>query len=444
MQQIGDQSACVGVIGLGYVGLPLATTFARNGYHVIGIDRDQCKLQKLAHGESYIQDVPSDLISSLRAEERFVSTDDYGALHRCDVIFICVPTPMTAQKAPDMSFIEAAARGIAGQLRAGQLIILQSTTYPGTTDEFVLPMLSATGLTVGEDFFLAFSPERIDPGHTSSAGFDVNNTPKVVGGITPTCTQLAAALLDHLTAKVHVVSSPRAAEMSKLLENTFRNVNIALVNELALLCERMGIDVWEVIEAARTKPYGFMPFYPGAGVGGHCIAVDPYYLSWKAREYDFFTRFIEFAADTNQLMPMHVVQLTSRALNRFGKHVKDARILILGVAFKPNIDDARNSPAERVIELLLERAAHVEYSDPFVPTFCVGQNVFHKPAITLNSVALTDEVLVACDCALIVTAHRSFDYDQIVRCAPLVIDSTNATRFVRDGRDKIVRIGAPM
>ena len=444
MLAIRDHTASVGVIGLGYVGLPLATTFARNGFRVIGIDIDECKLQKLARGESYIQDVPSELIASLRTEERFASTGDYGALKHCDVIFICVPTPMTAQKAPDLSYIEAAAHGIAAQLRAGQLIILQSTTYPGTTEEFVLPRLSKSGLEVGQDFFLAFSPERIDPGHTSSAGYDVNNTAKVVGGVTPACTRLASALLDHLTASVHVVSSPRAAEMSKLLENTFRSVNIALVNELALLCERMGIDIWEVIEAARTKPYGYMPFYPSAGVGGHCIPVDPYYLSWKAREYDFFTRFIEFAADTNQLMPLHVVQLASRALNRLAKHVKGARILILGVAFKANIDDARNSPAERVIELFLEREAEVQYSDPYVASFDVGQNVFHQPARVLRSVALTDAVLSDCDCVVIVTAHRAFDYAQVVRCAPLIVDATNATRGVRDGIDKVVRIGAPM
>ena len=444
LTRIQDQTARIGVIGLGYVGLPLATTFARNGYRVTGIDLDRCKLQKLARGESYIQDVPSEAVRSLRAAERFATTDDYGALRHCDVIFICVPTPMTAQKAPDMSFIDAAVRGIAGQLRAGQLIILQSTTYPGTTEEFVLPLLARTGMQVGRDFFLAFSPERIDPGHTSSTGYDVNNTPKVVGGVTPECTQLAAALLNHLTARVHQVSSPRAAEMCKLLENTFRSVNIALVNELALLCERMNIDVWEVIDAAKTKPYGFMPFYPGAGVGGHCIPIDPYYLSWKAREYDFFTRFIEFAADTNQLMPMHVVQVVSRALNRHGKHVKGARILVLGVAFKANIDDARNSPAERVIELLLDREADVQYSDPFVPDFKVGANAFHRPAADLHSVALTDEVLSNCDCAVIVTAHRAFDFEQVVRCAPLVVDTTNATRSVACGQEKVVRLGAPM
>jgi UDP-N-acetyl-D-glucosamine dehydrogenase len=444
LQQIKAATVHIGVIGLGYVGLPLATTFGQNGFHVTGIDVDRTKIDALSRDHSYIQDVPSELIASLRAEERFSATDDYTALRACDVVFICVPTPMTVQKAPDLTFIEAATYGIAAQLRDGQLIILQSTTYPGTTEEFVLPRLAATGLTVGQEFFLAFSPERIDPGHTSSSGFDVSNTPKVVGGVTPACTRLAAALLEHLTATVHVVSSPRAAEMSKLLENTFRSVNIALVNELALLCERMGMDVWEVIAAAATKPYGYMPFYPGAGVGGHCIPVDPYYLSWKAREYDFFTRFIEFAADTNQLMPYHVVDVIGQALNRAGKNVGGARILVLGVAFKANIEDARNSPAERVIELLLERGAAIEYSDPHVPQFKVGQNVFYREPLTLRSQALTTETLAACDCAVITTAHRVFDYEQIVRDAPLIVDTTNATRHVKQNRDKIVRIGAPM
>jgi UDP-N-acetyl-D-glucosamine dehydrogenase len=444
LQKINEGSAQIGVIGLGYVGLPLAMTFARNGYHVLGVDIDQTKLDALARGESYIQDVPSATVTTLRASRRFDATNQYDRLRGCEIIFICVPTPMTAQKAPDVSFIESAARGIQQHLRAGQLIILQSTTYPGTTDELVLPLFKATGLKVGEDFFLAFSPERIDPGHTSSKGFDVENTPKVVGGITPRCTQAAAALLERLTPNVHVVSSPRAAEMCKLLENTFRSVNIALVNELALLCERMNIDVWEVIDAARTKPYGYMPFYPGAGVGGHCIPIDPYYLSWKAREYDFFTRFIEFAADTNQLMPYHVVEVIAQALDRAGKRVKDARILVLGVAFKPNIDDARNSPAERVMELLLAREAVVQYSDPHVPSFRVGKNVFHKSSLTLQSVPLDEQTLANCDCAVITTGHHAFDYNDIVRCAPLIIDTTNATRHVTQHREKIVRIGAPI
>jgi len=444
MAKIKDRTARIGVIGLGYVGLPLATTFGQAGYSVLGVDIDQHKLAALARGESYIQDVPTQAIASLRAANRFAATDDYHALKTCDVIFICVPTPMTEQKNPDMTFIESAARGIGGQLRIGQMVILQSTTYPGTTHDFVLPILAATGLNVGSDFFLAFSPERIDPGHTNSAGFDVANTPKVVGGETPQCTQLAAALLTHFTAAVHVVSSPGAAEMCKLLENTFRSVNIALVNELALLCERMGIDVWEVIEAARTKPYGYMPFYPGAGVGGHCIPIDPYYLSWKAREYDFFTRFIEFAADTNQEMPHHVVDLTEKALNRAGHSLRGAKVLVLGVAFKANIDDARNSPAERVIELLLREGAEVSYSDPFVAQFRIGGNVFHRETVVMQSQPLDDNMLGGFDCAVITTAHRAFDYTQIVRGSRLVVDTTNATRNVKECREKIVRIGAPL
>jgi UDP-N-acetyl-D-glucosamine dehydrogenase len=443
-QKISDCSARIGVIGLGYVGLPLATTFGINGFHVIGVDIDANKVHALLQGQSYIQDVPSAQIAMLRASERFVVTADYATLRECDVIFICVPTPMTTQKAPDLSFIAAATQGITQQLRVGQLIILQSTTYPGTTEEFVLPQLSAAGLRVGIDFFLAFSPERIDPGHTNSSGYDFENTPKVVGGVTPACAQLAAQLLGRLIASVHVVSSPRAAEMCKLLENTFRSVNIALVNELALLCERMGIDVWEVIDAARTKPYGFMPFYPGAGVGGHCIPIDPYYLSWKAREYDFYMRFIEFAADTNQLMPYHVVERITQALNRVGKPVRNAKILVLGVAFKANTDDARNSPAERVIELLLQQGAQLTYSDPHIPQFHVGNDVFHKHSVTLQAQPLNPQTLAACDCAVIIAAHHAFDYEQIVTHAPLIVDTANATKHVRCHREKIVRIGAPL
>jgi UDP-N-acetyl-D-glucosamine dehydrogenase len=422
----------------------LATTFGINGFQVVGVDVDTRKVNALLRGESYIQDVPSSQVAMLKEAERFTATSNYATLSACDVIFICVPTPMTAQKAPDLSFIESATRGIAQQLRVGQLIILQSTTYPGTTEEFVLPHLSVTGLRVGADFFLAFSPERIDPGHTNSTGYDFENTPKVVGGVTPACAQLAAQLLGHLIASVHVVSSPRAAEMCKLLENTFRSVNIALVNELALVCERMGIDVWEVIDAARTKPYGYMPFYPGAGVGGHCIPVDPYYLSWKAREYDFYMRFIEFAADTNQLMPYHVVERITHALNRAGKQMRGAQILVLGVAFKANTDDARNSPAERVIELLLQNGAQVTYSDPYVPQFQVGNDVFHKHPVTLQAQPLDAPTLNACDCAVIIAAHHAFDYEQIVTYAPLIVDTANATKHVAHDREKIVRIGAPL
>jgi UDP-N-acetyl-D-glucosamine dehydrogenase len=343
-------------------------------------------------------------------------------------------------KAPDLAYVRQAAEGIAAYLRAGQLVVLQSTTYPGTTEEVVQPILEKSGLTAGQDFYLAFSPERIDPGRTD---FTVENTPKVVGGINAESTQLAGTLLARLTPQIHLVSSPRAAEMTKLLENIFRSVNIALVNELAILSERMGIDLWEVIDAAKTKPFGFMPFYPSPGVGGHCIPVDPYYLSWKAREYDFYTRFIELAAEVNGDMPYHTVNLIGQGLNRCGKSLYNARILILGVAFKPNIDDARNSPAERVIELLLKEKVQVSYHDPYVPRFSVGGNVFLKEVTTLENVALTLETLALVDCVAIVTNHQSVNYEWIVEHSPLVIDAQNATRHVKQNRDKIMRLGAP-
>jgi len=321
------------------------------------------------------------------------------------------------------------------------MIVLQSTTYPGTTEEIVQPILEKSGLKAGVDFYLAFSPERIDPGNKQWSAY---NTPKVVGGITPECTRLACDLLSQMGAPVHPVSSPRAAELTKLLENTFRAVNIALVNELALLTERMGIDLWEVVEAASTKPFGFMPFYPGPGVGGHCIPVDPYYLSWKAREYDYYTEFIELAGEVNQAMPYHVVDLTSQALSLHGKPLRDARVLVLGVAFKPDIDDARNSPAERVIELLLSRGAVVRYHDPYVPRFQVGNDVFHREGVVLESVALTEKEIAAADCVVIVTGHRSLDYTRVVQHAALVLDTCNATATVTEGREKIVRLGAPL
>jgi UDP-N-acetyl-D-glucosamine dehydrogenase len=371
---------------------------------------------------------------------QLVASDDYALLADTEAIFICVPTPFDAMKAPDLVFIEQAARDITPYLRAGQLIILQSTTYPGTTEEFVLPILEQSGLKAGEDFSLAFSPERINPGDQQ---FGVENTPKVVGGLTPHCTELARSLLAQLFPHVHVVSSPRAAEMSKLLENIFRSVNIALVNELALLSERMGIDLWEVIEAAKTKPFGFMPFYPGPGVGGHCIPVDPYYLSWKAREYDFYTKFIELAAQVNQDMPYHVVELVAQALSQEGKPLDGASILILGVAFKPDIDDARNSPAERIIELLLSRGARVSYSDPYVPRYRVGRDVFCREELWLEHVELEDQVLARTDCAIIVADHRVVDYTRLLQQASLVIDTRNTTRGL-SGPARVVRIGAPL
>ena len=439
-KRIADGSARVCVLGLGYVGLPLAAGFARRGYRVIGLDVDEAKIGSLARGQSYIQDVKSESVAELLERDLLQPTTDYETLHHIDVIFICVPTPFDAMKAPDLAFVKSAAEGITPCLKPGQLIVLQSTTFPGTTEEVVQPILESSGLKAGVDFFLAFSPERIDPGNKV---FTAENTPKVVGGLTPLCARLAGDLLGKLTPKIHIVSSPRAAEMTKLLENIFRSVNIALVNELALLSERMEIDFWEVIEAAKTKPFGFMPFYPGPGVGGHCIPVDPYYLSWKARQFDFYTKFIELAAEVNQSMPYHVVELVSQALSTRGKPLKGARVLILGVAFKRDIDDARNSPAERVIELLLTGGAEIAYNDPYVPQYSVGQDVFYRQEVTLVSQKLTEALLAEQDVVVIIQAHNSFDFARIVRHANLVVDTVNATKQILEGAGKIVRIGVP-
>ncbi|MDY6875947.1 MAG: nucleotide sugar dehydrogenase [Chloroflexota bacterium] len=439
--KIADRTAHVAVIGLGYVGLPLATAFAKAGFHTIGMEVNQDKVDAITAGQSYIPDVPDDDLIPHVQSGRLTATSDYDALREADAMFICVPTPYDAQRAPDLSYIQAASYGIRPRLQSGQLIVLQSTTYPGTTEEIVRPILEKSGLKVGVDFYLAFSPERIDPGNKQWSAY---NTPKVVGGITPECTQLACDLLSRMGVPVHPVSSPRAAELTKLLENTFRTVNIALVNELALLTERMGIDFWEVIEAAKTKPFGFMPFTPGPGVGGHCIPVDPYYLSWKAREYDYYTEFIELAGEVNQAMTHHVVDLVSQALSLRGKPLRNARVLVLGVAFKPDIDDARNSPAERIIELLLGRGARVCYHDPYVPRFRVGNDVFHREAVVLESVPLTEEEVTAADCVVVVTNHRSMDYGRVVRQANLVVDTRNATSGIADHREKIVRLGAPL
>jgi UDP-N-acetyl-D-glucosamine dehydrogenase len=401
---------------------------------------DERKLDALAEGTSYIQDVDTADVAAVVKSGLFTPSSDYDRLRDVDAIIICVPTPFDAMKAPDLAFVEDVARQIVSRLRSGQLVVLQSTTYPGTTEEFVLPILEASGLEAGKDFYLAFSPERINPGDTQ---FTVENTPKVVGGLTPQCTELARLLLAQLFAHVHVVSSPRAAEMSKLLENIFRSVNIALVNELALLSERMDVDLWEVIEAAKTKPFGFMPFYPGPGVGGHCIPVDPYYLSWKARQYDFYTKFIELAAEVNQAMPYHVVDLVALALSKRGKPLDGAQVLILGVAFKRDIDDARNSPAERIVELLLKRGADVAYSDPYVPRYRVGRDVFYREERWLESVDLGDDVLASADCVVIVAGHEVVDYTEVLGHASVVVDTVNATQGL-SGAALVVRVGAPM
>jgi len=441
LSKIEDKSARVGIIGLGYVGLPLAAGLAKCDYQVVGVDVSPEKVKHLKEGVSYIPDVPSTDLAALVDAGRFTATVEYDVLREIDIIFICVPTPFDSMKAPDLTYVRQAAASIATRLRAGQLVVLQSTTYPGTTEEIVQPLLEETGLVAGQDFFLAFSPERIDPGR---ADYTVENTPKVVGGINAESAELTGRLFSYLTPQIHLVSSPRAAEMTKLLENIFRSVNIALVNELAILSERMDINFWEVIEAAKTKPFGFMPFYPGPGVGGHCIPVDPYYLSWKAREYDFYTRFIELAAEVNGDMPYHIVKLITDGLNRHGKSLRNANVLILGVAFKPNIDDARNSPAERVIELLLKQGAQVFYHDPYVPAFKVGGDIVLKEVQTIESMALTPQTLAEVDCCVIITDHQSFDYDWIVEHSRLVVDTRNATKAVTENRAKILLLGAPL
>ncbi len=440
-EKISQRTACVAVIGLGYVGLPLALGFAKAGFTTIGIEVQASRAESLNAGHSYIEDVSDAELRPFVESGKLRATLDYDALRECDAVFICVPTPYTVQHTPDLVYIIQATEGIAPRLQAGQLIVLQSTTYPGTTTEVVQPILERqSGLKAGQDFYLAFSPERIDPGNTRWSAY---NTPKVVGGLNHASTEMAAALLRQMGAPVHEVHSPAAAEMTKLLENTFRAVNIALVNEIAQLAERMGIDFWEVLEAAKTKPFGFMPFAPGPGVGGHCIPIDPYYLLWKAREYDFYTRFIELAAETNEAMPYHVVDLTCRGLSKQGKPLDGARILVLGVAFKAGIGDARNSPAERVIELLLQRGANVQYYDPYVPQFPVGGNVFYPEQRYLTSVDLTPEVVRQTDVVVIVTGHPQVDYDLVVQHAPLVVDSCNALRG-RSGAAQIVRLGAPL
>jgi len=439
-RKIESREARICVMGLGYVGLPLATQFARLGFPVTGLDVNQERVAAIGRGESYIQDIGTPEVAQVVDQGLFHATADPDVLRKMDIIFICVPTPFTKTKTPDLSYVVAASEEIASRLTQGQLIILQSTTYPGTTEEDVLPILETSGLEAGRDFHLAFSPERINPGDSEHT---VANTPKVVGGLSPRCADLAQLVLQQLMPEVHIVSSPRAAEMTKLLENIFRSVNIALINELAKLSERMSIDIWEVIEAASTKPFGFMPFYPGPGVGGHCVPVDPYYLFWKSREYDFYLRFIELAAELNQGMPYHVMSKIAEALNAAGKTLRQARVLILGVSFKPDVDDARNSPAQRVIELLLSSGARVSYNDPHIPQFTVGKDVFYHDEQTLTSVPVTEELLESQDCVVIVAGHKSYDYNWIVAHAPVVVDTMNATRGVTANREKIFRVGAP-
>ncbi|MBI3522177.1 MAG: nucleotide sugar dehydrogenase [Chloroflexi bacterium] len=436
-RKVADRTATVGIVGLGYVGLPLGVAFARAGFPVIGVDLSAEKVAALTRGESYILDVPAGHVREQLDSGRFRATVEFDALSVADAIFVCVPTPFDRAKAPDLSFITSAAESLVPVLRKGQLILLESTTYPGTTEEVLIPILERSGLRAGADFSVAFSPERIDPGNRT---YTIANTPKVVGGIDRDSTDRAALLLQQVVKEgaVHRVSTPRAAELTKLLENTFRAVNIALVNELAVLCDRMGIDVWEVIDAAKTKPYGFMAFYPGPGVGGHCIPVDPYYLSWKAREYDFSTKFIEVAAETNQDMPFFAVEKFRRQLGAHGRALLGARVLVLGAAFKRDIDDARNSSAIKVIEILRREGAEVRYHDPHVPMIRVADTVYGEAErnVEMRSVELTDSEIGAADAVAILVGHTAVDYAKLRAKAKLLFDAVNvlASPGSADGR----------
>ncbi len=429
-QKIESRKARIGVIGLGYVGLPLSLLYTEQKLRVTGFDIDPKKVQTLTDGGSYIHRITTAEISDAR-KKGFEATSDYAKLTEMDAVIICVPTPLNEYHEPDLSYITDTAHSIAPHLRAGQLVVLESTTYPGTTEEVLIPILekgnkhglkAARGNETGKEFFVAFSPEREDPGNTTVARKDI---PKVVGGLDATASELAAAMYGAIFARVVRVSSPAAAEMTKLLENIYRCVNIALVNELKLLSLRMGLDIWEVIEAASTKPFGFHPFYPGPGLGGHCIPVDPFYLSWKAKEWDFRARFIELAGEINTNMPYHVLESVSQALNKQKKAVNGARVLLLGVAYKKDIDDLRESPALTIIELLQKAGAHVSYNDPYCPFVGRGR----KYDLQMKSVEL--DKVGDYDCVLIVTDHSDYDYQKIVREAKLVVDTRNATRGIR-------------
>ena len=425
-RKIESRQALTGVVGLGYVGLPLAVELAHAGFNVVGIDALASKVDAVNRGESYVQDIPTAVLKPLVKAGKLRATTDFSAVSRLDTINIAVPTPLRKTKDPDMSYIVRACEDIAKHFHAGVLLILESSTYPGTTNELMLPMFETGGLKVGEDFFLCFSPERVDPGN---ARFQTKNIPKVVGGITPRCTELGALFYGKALDQVVPVSSTRVAEMVKLLENTFRMINIGLVNEIALMCDRMDINVWEVIEAAATKPFGFMPFYPGPGLGGHCIPIDPFYLSWKTKQAGIEARFIELAGYINGQMPHFVVDKVQNALNEHSKPVKGSRVHILGVAYKKNIEDVRESPALDIMLLLQKRGARISYSDPHVPSLRIDG--IELSADDISSVA-------AADCAVIVTDHSSFDYAKIVEQAKLIVDTRNALKGITS--DKIVRL----
>ncbi|MDP8256352.1 MAG: nucleotide sugar dehydrogenase [Candidatus Alcyoniella australis] len=428
LKKIENRQARVGVIGAGYVGLPLAVEFAKAGFDTTCFDVDPDRIESINRGRSQIQDVPSADVLRLKRDGLLRATGDFEELAQIDAISICVPTPLRKTKDPDVSYVVAAVEEIALRFSPGKLVVLESTTYPGTTDEILQPVLESSGLVCGKDFHLAFSPERVDPGNQQ---YNTSNTPKIIGGVTPRCTQVACALYGAAVEKVIPVSSTRAAEMVKLLENTFRAVNIGLANETALMCDRLGIDVWEVIDAAATKPFGFMPFYPGPGLGGHCIPIDPHYLSWKLRSLNYTARFIELAGEVNSSMPRYVVERLADLLNARRKPLNGSRVLVLGTSYKRDVSDTRESPALDIIKLLAQRGTLVAYHDPFVKSLDLGE-------VELESVRLTPQELSSADLTLIVADHSRFNYNSIVRNSQLVLDTRNATRNVRRGRDKIV------
>ena len=434
LEKLQSRTARTGVVGLGYVGLPLAVELAKAGFHTTGIDLDARKVQAISEGRSYIPDVSTTDVLALHRAGKLDATTDFAVVQSLDTINICVPTPLRKTKDPDMSYIVSAVEAIAGHLHPGMLIILESTTYPGTTDEVVQPLLEATGLKAGEDFFIAFSPERVDPGNPT---FQTHNVPKVVGGLTPTCSKLAAVLYGSAIDTIVPVSSTRVAEMVKLLENTFRAVNIGLVNELALMCDRMNIDVWEVVEAARTKPFGFMAFYPGPGLGGHCIPIDPFYLSWKAKQSGFDPRFIELAGHINASMPHYVVEKVADALNTRRKAVNGAKILMAGVAYKRDIDDMRESPALDIMGLLHGKGATVSYADPFVPEVHGRE---WAGGFDVRAIDLTRGAIGQFDCVVIATEHKAFDYAALVDEADLIVDTRNA---IKTPHPHVFKLGAP-
>lgn len=431
--KIRGRKATIGVIGLGYVGLPLVKTFVDAGYEVIGFDVDSSKISRLLAKQSYIGHLSDEWLAEVLSKGRFFPTEKMEQLRQADAILICVPTPLTKSRDPDLSYVEATAKTIAKHLRAGQLVILESTTYPGTTRDVMYPVLAESGLEIGKDIFVAYSPEREDPGNID---FSTSRIPKVVGGMESHSLQLANELYSAAVVKTIPVSSCEVAEACKLLENIYRCVNIALVNELKVLFDRMGIDIWEVISAAKTKPFGFQPFYPGPGLGGHCIPIDPFYLSWLARSYELPTRFIELAGETNSQMPHYVVSKVTEALNSKAKAVRGSKISILGVAYKRDVDDPRESPAFKVMELLLELGAEITYSDPHIPTL---PSMRHYKTPSLESSKLTVDYLATRDCVVITTDHSAYDYDFIVAHSPLVVDTRNATSAVQRNREKIIR-----